>query len=310
MADIRIRPDRRRPVDPASVHRRHAGTVFLTDVQLNGADGCVATAELPEGHPYYAAHTADGNRRLDPMLVLEACRQAVIYLGHTHLGVVRDTRFLLDACAVRIAEDAPRRLSRTGPVRLTMTAADTGALQTGRRLRSLAPAFALTVQGTPLGSAQICVSLASPPTYSAVRLRRRGSVPPSSAEFAEPDRGGAAPPTAVGRTDPADVILADVRVGPVEAEARLIVPVSHKGLFDHPLDHVPGSLLVEAARQFGTLLSAHPAATVMTEMTARFHAFAELDAPIRLLATPSGGRIVCRAVQHAADVATVTVRMR
>ncbi|MEV4640566.1 ScbA/BarX family gamma-butyrolactone biosynthesis protein [Actinoplanes sp. NPDC049548] len=299
-------------VDPVVVHRRNADTVFLTGVQPSGTGGYVATAVAPDDHPYYAAHTAEGNRRLDPMLLLEACRQGLIYLGHTVCEAPLDTRFLLDTCALDISADAYRGLPATGACELTMAVLDVAAQRTGRRVRSLAPVFALSAGDVQIGRVEVGASLASPAAYAALRQRGRSGPPSYSDELPDPDRAGAVPPAEVGRVDPADVLLADLRTTGDGAEARVLVPGGHAGLFDHPLDHIPGSLLVEAARQLGTTMSPKPADAVMTGMTAVFHAFAELEVPVQLRArtATADNEVVVTARQGDTEVATVTVRTR
>lgn len=295
-----------RTVVPASVHRLHAGTVFLADVQPDGDGGYRAAAILPAGHEHYAAHTAEANRRLDPMLLLEACRQAHLYLAHAFYDVPADAHFIVNSLALRIPPNAYLRVPETGPGELTMTTPAPAAHQAGRRIRGLVTPFALALGGAPVGTVEIAMGYASPAAYQALRRRGRIAPPPWSADLPAPDLTGQVAPATVGRTSTADVLLADLRPdGPDGTSARLIVPVGHLALFDHPLDHVPGSLLVEAARQLGAVLSGDPAAAVMTSMHARFHVYTELDAPVRLVAR--AGEAVVTACQNDIEVATVAV---
>jgi hypothetical protein len=55
------------------------------------------------------------------------------------------------------------------------------------------------------------------------------------------------------------------------------VDTRHPVLFDHPLDHVPGMLLMEAARQASTVFLGHPCLPV--GLTNEFARYAELDTP-------------------------------
>lgn len=292
-----------RTVEPSSIHRRHAATVFLTDVQPDGTGGFLAGALLPDKHDYYAAHTAPANRRLDPMLLFEACRQAHNYLAHTYFNVESDAAFILNDCSLKVTPDAYTLLPASGPGLLTMTLPEPPPQRTGRRTRGLAPAFTLAIGGTPIGQASMTVAYASARAYPTLRTRHRGSPTITSADLPPTDRAGAAAPEVVGRTEGADVLLADVE----GASARLLVPAEHLGLFDHPLDHIPGTLLVEAARQLAVAISPHPRTAVMTAMTATFHTYAELDAPVELTATALNGQAVVTAVQADTTVATITV---
>lgn len=69
--------------------------------------------------------------------------------------------------------------------------------------------------------------------------------------------------------------------------AQLFIDPTHGFFFEHPLDHVPGLMLVEAGRQLGTAV-AHVAYDVpigdtvfiLNGMEVDFTSFAELDEPV------------------------------
>lgn len=73
---------------------------------------------------------------------------------------------------------------------------------------------------------------------------------------------------------------------PDDIIGQLALDPTHPFFFEHPLDHYPGLMLVEAGRQFGTavahLLYGVPADTgfILNGMTVDFTTFAELDAPV------------------------------
>lgn len=285
MTDTRLLTQPHTTVEPAVVHRRHADTAFLADVHPDGTGGYVATALLPERHAYYAAHVAEANRRLDPMLLLEACRQVVIYIGHNGLGLADDTQFLMDSCELSVPADAYVQRPDGGSTKLTMHVT-VAAVRVGSRLRAFTSRCELSLGGVRIGSTVITSSVVSPAAYTLLRRRARGGSPPPWSDQLCPYLDGAAPPSTVGRLVPADVLLAEVRTGASETSARVLLPFDHLGLFDHRLDHVPGTLLVEAARQLGTALSPAPSAAVMTGLVGTFDTFVELDAPVHLVARP------------------------
>lgn len=285
MTDTRLLTPPHTTVEPAVVHRRHADTAFLADVHPDGAGGYVATALLPERHAYYAAHVAEANRRLDPMLLLEACRQFVIYIGHNGFGLADDTQFLMDSCELTVPADAYVQRPDGGSTKLTMCVT-VAAVRVGSRLRAFTSRCELSLGGVRIGSTVITSSVVSPAAYTLLRRRARGGSPPPWSDQLCPYLDAAAPPSTVGRLLPADVLLAEVRTDANETSARVLLPFDHVGLFDHRLDHVPGTLLVEAARQLGTALSPEPPAAVMTGLAGTFDTFVELDAPVHLVARP------------------------
>lgn len=308
MTDTRLLTPPHPTVEPAVVHRRHADTAFLADVHPDGTGGYVATALLPERHAYYAAHVAEANRRLDPMLLLEACRQLVIYIGHNGFGLAGDTQFLMDSCEMSVPADAYVQRPDGGATTLTMHVT-VAAVRVGSRLRAFTSRCELSLGGVPIGSTVITSSVVSPAAYTLLRRRARGGSPPPWSDQLCPRLDGAAPPSTVGRLVPADVLLAEVRTGANETTARVLLPFGHLGLFDHRLDHVPGTLLVEAARQLGTALSPEPPAAVMTGLAGTFDTFVELDAPVHLVARPgtTGGERSVEVVQGGTVRAAINV---
>lgn len=193
MTDTRLLTQPHPTVEPAVVHRRHADTAFLADVHPDGTGGYAATALLPERHAYYAAHVAEANRRLDPMLLLEACRQLVIYIGHDGLGLADDTQFLMDSCEMSVPADAYVRRPDGGSTKLTMHVT-VAAVRVGSRLRAFTSRCELALGGVPIGSTFITSSVVSPAAYMLLRRRARGGWPPPWSDQLCPCRDRAAPP--------------------------------------------------------------------------------------------------------------------
>lgn len=93
----------------------------------------------------------------------------------------------------------------------------------------------------------------------------------------------------VHRSRAENVFVSSIRVVPDEAdryEADVIIDLSHSFFYEHPLDHVPGLLLVEAVRQMGTAIThlhygaAFGSVFVLNEMQIKFSQFAEHTAPL------------------------------
>jgi hypothetical protein len=85
------------------------------------------------------------------------------------------------------------------------------------------------------------------------------------------------PAASVGRTVARNVLLT--------TDDQVAVDVTYRGLFDHAQDHVPGMLLIEAARQAAlsrvTARTGTPASRLaLAEVSATFGAIAELELPV------------------------------
>ncbi|MFF8426960.1 ScbA/BarX family gamma-butyrolactone biosynthesis protein [Streptomyces sp. NPDC016566] len=84
-------------------------------------------------------------------------------------------------------------------------------------------------------------------------------------------------PAEVGHSNPGHVVLA-APAEPGEPRWELRVDTGHAGFFDHPVDHVPGMALIEAARQAARAATGQPSALLLGLET-EFTRYAELDVP-------------------------------
>ncbi|MGN5633717.1 AfsA-related hotdog domain-containing protein, partial [Streptomyces sp. AC154] len=89
-----------------------------------------------------------------------------------------------------------------------------------------------------------------------------------------------ASPQRVGRMSPIDVVLS-----PVGETNRwqLRADTRHHVLFDHPVDHVPGMVLLEAARQ-AAAAALDNSTMLPIGIVSEFHRYAELDSPCMIQA--------------------------
>jgi hypothetical protein len=91
-------------------------------------------------------------------------------------------------------------------------------------------------------------------------------------------------PALVGKDIRADVVLSRT-----EAENTWLLrcDTTHPVLFDHPVDHVPGMVLIEAMRQ-GAHCALYPQRSVMPRFAAKFERYTELNRPTVVRAFPEG----------------------
>lgn len=306
-----------RTVDRTLIHRRHLTEVFLTDIRQTGADSFVAAALLPAVHPHYTSHTAQTSlRHLDPMLLLECCRQAETAAAHLCHDVDRDTGFVLRNWSMDLTDEVLKGLPGTAPVptELVLTAVTHGPRHRAGRLGGLGYVFRLWAAGACLGEVRMEVGYVAGAAYRAMRRAKRTGPPPSSDNCPPPADGTAVAPAGAGRLRADDTLLLDAVTHATGCAATLRVAADNPSLFDHPQDHVPGMVLVEAARQLAAVTTAagggpRPEQTVMAGMRAAFFAYAELDAPTTMTALRRPERrveVVFR--QSGSEVARVDVR--
>ena len=280
----------RRTVDRALIHRAALGEVFLTDVVQIADTQYVAAGQLPRSHAYYGDH-AQCVVSYDPVLLLEASRQAGLAIAHRFFGVPADHKFILTKLNIRVDQPAALRVGlRPGELVARVRITD-------RRLRDgqvtgLDYHLELSELSTgPIGSATIGLRFRSPHSYLELRSRNRGDAPlPSSATFRFPLTGLPAEPAVVGRRDRRNVIVTEPTPVDGVVVAEVLLPTTHPSMFDHAQDHVPGMVLIEAARQLAIAVITDrygfaPTKIQVRAITSEFVKFAELAPTTQLIAT-------------------------
>ncbi|AFU02443.1 AfsA-related hotdog domain-containing protein [Nocardia brasiliensis] len=269
-------------VPRALAHRRALGEVFVTDTAQVGADEFLAAIQLPRAHSLWFDRTVDYH---DPLSTVEAIRQAMLVVGQRYAQVPPDSPLSLQrlACCVEdlSAFRDDRRTPLEGIVRIRSEQGRPGDYFVDTAFEAtltIDTALAMTVRGGGV--------VFTRDAYDGLRVVQR-----AERAAPEPDSTGAGTPLApglVGRRDHRNVVLATTAP---DADLVLIVDQSHPSFFDHPYDHVPGPLLLEAFRQAAILASADPdtpVAVVAAEV--EFTGFAELDALVTC-STESGAGV-------------------
>ncbi|MEU7485788.1 ScbA/BarX family gamma-butyrolactone biosynthesis protein [Streptomyces sp. NPDC042319] len=262
------------------VHKLDADEVLLTGWRKTGPDTYEVLARRPHAHSFYLS----GNGSYDPLLFAETVRQLLPLLSHAAYGVPLGHQLIWDDFTYSMDAAALEAADSEIPVRLVVRCTAV------TRRSSHASAIVLhaeAYQGSRrLGEARTRFTVHS----AAVYRRLRGAYADAHRAMADAVLPGLPlPARRVGRVSPYDVVLSpDAATG----RWQLCVDTGHPVLFDHPVDHVPGMLLLEAARQ-ATQAMADPLPVVPMTMHTEFHRYVELDAPCwveveALPADPSG----------------------
>ncbi|WP_328348317.1 ScbA/BarX family gamma-butyrolactone biosynthesis protein [Streptomyces violaceus] len=277
-------------VAKALVHRRALSEVFLTDSTAVDDSHFVAGAQLPPSHAYYTDHTTWS--AVDPLFLLECCRQAETHAVHAHFGAPDGTKFVLQQWSMELPGLAALEPAH-GPAEVTIAVTTHDAQWVGGSLRGLRYRMAITVSGRPVGEVTMRVKYVADSVYGMLRGRRDGGGTPTSESYQRPATEGLVQPGRVGRERPENVVLLDPVTDGRQVRARLLVAGGHPSLFDHAQDHVPGMVLMEAGRQTALLTAeelygAPAAAWSVTGIEASFDAYAELDEPLTVVGDGDG----------------------
>ncbi|WP_418959811.1 ScbA/BarX family gamma-butyrolactone biosynthesis protein [Streptomyces tritici] len=255
------------------VHRTALAEVFLTDWKATAPDRFTVSAQWPRRHSFYTT----GRRLYDPLLLCETIRQTFPLLVHAAYQVPFGHQlswshfsFTANPEAMRIG-DAPAELE------LQVTCSDI------RRVRGL-PAemsmhFAVVRDEMLLAVADTRFGCHTPAVYRRMRAERSNTLGVFRSAPIPPEP---LPAGAVGRGRQEDVVLSGVDVTPQSPAWRLRIDTGHPVLFDHPVDHVPGMLLLEAVRQ--AVHALHPMDDMLMPiaMDIAFHRYVEFDTPCTL----------------------------
>ncbi|MEU5685023.1 gamma-butyrolactone biosynthesis enzyme [Streptomyces venezuelae] len=261
-----------RDVPQEYVHKLVSAEVLLTGWAPAGEDRVTVTARWPRGHAFYEPVTG----RHDPMLLAETLRQSIPLISHALYDVPLGHHLIWQHFTFEVAPDAMVLDSGPMDVELRITCGD--ITRRGGRLAALTMDIEILRDGRHLGTAHTRFSSNAPAIYR--RLRGdRGTAPgaTSPTPLTPP-----IPPAPAGRNHADDVVLSPTSQ---PHQWQLRVDQTHPILFDHPVDHAPGMLLLEAARQAAHAVQdplGRPAFPIRFESA--FFRYVEFDAPCLITA--------------------------
>jgi hypothetical protein len=263
------------------VHRDAVSEVFITDSTAVGENEFVAAAQLPRGH-----YINENSALYDFLLLVEAGRQAAVVVAHRHLDVPLDAPFIFKFLRLDVLDPSLLRIgSRSANARVSMSVS--AERNRAGRLRGFTFSDAmLSIDDKPAVALAGGLIFLMKPAFEALRSRGRAA---KLARFRPvASRLLPASPATVARREARNVVISEPTVwGDGKAEASLVVDVGHPHLFDHPLDHVPGNLQLEACRQLAIATVARwhgfdPASLVVLSASVDFDDFGELDLVTRI----------------------------
>ncbi|MER0477561.1 ScbA/BarX family gamma-butyrolactone biosynthesis protein [Streptomyces sp. Edi2] len=287
---------RSRTVERELVHRTSVAEVLLTDVQpADTAHVFRAAASWPRAH---ATFPRDGSQRHSPLILVETLRQ---------LGLCIPLRFYAvpPACHavitdlyfhVRPADEPP---ARAGATEITCCARVSAVRHTpDKTVVGLRLNVTFAARGVTFGCGGGGVRFLDGARFTALRAGRAAhSVPARPAD--RHIRPSAARLTV---NHPHDAVLA------LDEEGLLVSPADplHPFFFDHATDHVPGMVLLEAARQAA---SYHSRGRLSRPRFGWLKAarFTELAPPARVVCTRHRSACAFRILQGGAATAYGTV---
>ncbi|MEU8761304.1 ScbA/BarX family gamma-butyrolactone biosynthesis protein [Streptomyces sp. NPDC048659] len=215
-----------------------------------------------------------GDLPYDPRILAQTVRQSGLVVAHAAYGVPLSHQTMLSALDLSVAPGLrlPRGRCAALEVRVAVRAGGSGRRTAG----TLHMSFEILSGASILARAESTFAWISERVYARLRGPRR-ELEWGAWEIPEP-----VDPRLVGRASPGEVALA---AGDRPGRWLLRNDPGDRLLFDHPVDHVPGLALLEAADQAARALRA-PAPFEPLVIEAAYQRYVEFDRPCWLTAEP------------------------
>lgn len=277
----RTGPGVRTGVPGKYVHLRRPDMVFLT-AWHSPEDG---EFSLSARWPAPAAGLA-----YDPRVLTQTIRQSGLVIAHAAYDVSLADQTLLHHFDFTVAPGFG--VPPEEPCELAVEVSVTNPKKRGRSVSSLGMDVRVLHRGSLVARADSEFGWISPRAYRRLRGERLTTGWNTWPLPAPID------PHLVGRATPSDVVLA---AGYRPLHWQLRNDVDNAVLYDHPVDHVPGLVLMEAADQ-AARAALHPARFEATTVTSAFERYAEFDRPCWITAEvlpagPGGTSVLVTATQ-------------
>ncbi|MFG2313275.1 ScbA/BarX family gamma-butyrolactone biosynthesis protein [Streptomyces sp. NPDC048566] len=279
------------------VHRAALAEVLLTGRGKLGENRFSVTAQWPRGHSFYTP--VDGTHH-DPLLAAETIRQVGFLLPHAEFGVPIGHQFVMRTFEMWV-DPAYLQVGAT-PAELDIEVAFSDVRTRGTTHSGARYDAVIRRHGDTVATGSFSYTCVTPQAYRRLRGNQGHLQIPLTAPL---------PPQSVGRLSPTDVVLSPTGT---DNHWQLRVDTRHPVLFDHPVDHAPGMLLAEAARQAAIAVVPHQTPLIPVEIHSSFERYVELDAPChisaeRLGADARGERVRVTGTQDGQEMFQTVVTM-
>ncbi|MFD9543644.1 ScbA/BarX family gamma-butyrolactone biosynthesis protein [Streptomyces sp. NPDC060022] len=247
-----------RGVPKENVHLGRDATVFVTGWRRLEDGEFSLTAQWP---------SPDDGLRYDPRVLTQTIRQSGLAIAHAAYGVPLSHQTLLHYFDFTVAPGFRVPSGRSAALGVEISVSE--PKKNRRTVSSLGMDVRLFQDNTLVARADSEFGWISPAAYR--RLRGENL----TAGWNEWTLPAPIEPRTVGRTSGTDVVLAP---GERPNQWQLRNDTENFLLYDHPVDHVPGLVLMEAAHQAAQAVL-HPLPFEPTAVASAFERYVEFDRP-------------------------------
>ncbi|MFE0132911.1 ScbA/BarX family gamma-butyrolactone biosynthesis protein [Streptomyces sp. NPDC059037] len=263
------------------LHLHRAESALVTGWTRLGSDQYMVTAKWP---------ATPGDAPYDPLSLTQTIRQACLLIAHAERDVPLAHQTLMERLDFSLSPDFRAARDEAEHFVLDVTCHGTGP-------RSMSVDFTIHHDGHAIGSATLTFSWIAPAVYR----RLRGDH--LTVDWELVPRTTAAPADVTGCEVTSRVALSPA---PRPGSWLLRTDTSDSTLYDHPVDHVPGLALIEAAYQAAHALTGQ-GTPLAPRVTSTFDRYIEFDAPCWIEAVRDGADIRVTGTQADQTAFTVTL---
>lgn len=228
------------------VHRSAVSEVFLTDAQRIEEDRFYTGAHLPRTHSYY--NDAPSLTHHENIVLLEVCRQSSIIVSHNYYDAPLDAKFIFNEAKFKI-ENNEALLIKSKPSYVVTEIEVISKSGRNGKVNGLTFEMRLYVDGNIAATKLMNITWLTKPVWGKMRNKALKTAETFS-NIALPSINSQSTLTQImGRTNIDNLVLRSVENQNGQYVSAIQVNQSHPAMFDHPLDHIPGMLLIEAFRQ-------------------------------------------------------------
>lgn len=228
------------------VHRAAVSEVFLTDIKQVTKDQFYTGAHLPRTHFYY--NDDPSRTHYENTLLLEVCRQSTIIVSHNYYDAPLDAKFIFNEAKFHIVDNEALLINDTPSYALTEIDVISTEERNGR-VNGLTFEMRIYIDGKLAATKLMDITWLSKAIWAKMRSKALKLAEKYSEITFTKDSNLLELTHIVGRTNPENVVLHSVENQNGKYVSAIHVNKAHPAMFDHPLDHVPGMLLIEAFRQ-------------------------------------------------------------
>jgi hypothetical protein len=222
-------------------HKKHNEEIFVVCMTVICANKSIVKCSFKNNHRHYD-DVINVSHLLNPMLILECCRQAETYIAHQRFFFDESMKFILKSWSLNIIKESYKKIHRNNCHSFDIHVETSNAANIKSRLRENKYSFLIKIGEAIIAKAKFNVKYINGICYSNLR----GKI---SDSYHECNKLRLAP-RFVGYMSSYNSILSDFEKYDGRYRALINVNFSNITYNDHEQDHVTGMNIVEAAKQF------------------------------------------------------------